>query len=56
MKEKIIMAIICILLVIVGFLLGCAYYNLPDVKYDVNRDGKVTLADATKVINYYIKK
>ena len=55
MKEKIIKIVICLLLVITGYLLGCAYYNLPKVKYDTNRDGKITLADATRVINFYVQ-
>lgn len=50
MKKKIIYGLI-------GFILGGAItnmiYNIPRIKYDTNRDGKITLNDAVKIINYY---
>lgn len=39
---------------ILGVLLMICIDNIPKFKYDVNNDGKVTPADAVKVINYYL--
>lgn len=49
---------------IISFLIGALvvfialvfYFKTPSVKYDVNNDGYVSLADATKIINYYLGK
>lgn len=46
--------------VLISFILGIAItiviYQIPKFKYDTNRDGKVTLNDAVKIINYYRDK
>ncbi len=46
--------------VLISFILGVAItiviYQIPRFKYDTNRDGKVTLNDAVKVIKYYTKE
>ena len=49
-----------IIYMLLGFLVGVLamiiIFNIPCVKYDTNRDGKITLNDAVKVINYYRDK
>lgn len=46
--------------IVLGFLIGVLVsiivFNIPCVKYDTNRDGKITLNDAVRVINYYRDK
>lgn len=46
--------------VLISFILGIAItiaiYQIPRFRYDTNRDGKVTLNDAVKIINYYRDK
>lgn len=45
---------------LISFILGIAIttmiYQIPRFRYDTNRDGKVTLNDAVKIINYYKEK
>lgn len=48
--KKIVYAVIGFIL---GVVLSSVIYNIPRIKYDTNRDGKVTLNDAVKIINYY---
>ena len=50
-KKKIILTFI--LGLSVGILFTALISMIPAIKYDVNRDGKVTLADAVKIVNYY---
>lgn len=49
-----------IIYMLLGFLVGVLamiiIFNIPCVKYDTNRDGKITLNDAVRVINYYKEK
>ncbi len=44
--------------ILIGLLIAVAIYKYdfikPEIRYDVNGDGKVTPADAVKVINYYL--
>ena len=46
--------------VLISFILGIAIitmiYQIPRFRYDTNRDGKITLNDAVKIINYYKEK
>ena len=53
MKKKIIYVAIGFIL---GVILSSIIYNIPRVRYDTNRDGKITLNDAVKTINYYVKR
>ena len=41
---------------LVGIIITNIIYQIPRIKYDTNRDGKITLNDAVKVINYYRDK
>ena len=50
MKKKIIYGVIGF---VIGVLISSVVYNIPRIKYDTNRDGKITLNDAVRVINYY---
>lgn len=38
----------------VGILFTTLISMIPAIRYDTNRDGKVTPYDAVKVINYYL--
>ena len=38
----------------IGIILTILITRIPSVRYDINNDGKVTLADAVKVVNYYL--
>lgn len=49
MKKNILVAILIIALV-------SLFWNVPRIKYDLNRDGKINTADIVKVTNYYLKK
>ncbi len=40
----------------IGIILTILITKIPSVRYDVNSDGEVTLADAVKVVDYYIDK
>ncbi len=40
----------------IGVLFTIGIYQIPRIKYDVNGDGDVTLADAVTIINYYVEK
>ena len=51
MKKKILNIIVAILIIIIVSL----FWNIPRIKYDNNYDGKITLIDAVKVVNYYTK-
>lgn len=51
MKNKIINIIGAILLIVITSI----FWNIPRIKYDVNRDGNITLADATETVQYYLK-
>ena len=48
MKKNIIAAIIIIILVSI-------FWNIPRIKYDVDRNGKITLKDGVQTTYYYIK-
>lgn len=52
MKKYIIGAIIGL---IIGSISMTIYFNIKQVKCDVNRDGKVTLVDAVIVLNEYLR-
>lgn len=49
MKKKIINILVAILIIVLVSL----FWNIPRIKYDNNRDGKVTFYDAVKVVQYY---
>lgn len=41
------------------FLLGLVFgylitINVPVLRYDLNNDGKINMADITKLVNYYL--
>ncbi len=40
----------------IGIILTILITRIPSVRYDINSDGKVTLADAVKIVNYYLEK
>ena len=44
--------------ILIGLVIAVAIYKYdlikPEIRYDVNGDGKVTPYDAVKVINYYL--
>jgi hypothetical protein len=48
--KKIRNILIAILIVIITSI----FWNIPRVRYDVNRDGKVGLADLIKLQKYYL--
>ena len=50
MKKKMINIIVTILLIVITSI----FWNIPRVRYDVNRDGKVGLADLIKLQKYYL--
>jgi uncharacterized membrane protein YwzB len=50
MKKKMINIIVAILLIVITSI----FWNIPRIKYDVNRDGKVSVADLIKLQKYYL--
>ena len=46
--------VIYILLFIIGFITGFIIADIPRIRYDLNNDGKVNVADITKLVNYYL--
>ena len=51
MKKKILNIIVALLIVAITSL----FWNIPRIKYDNNYNGKVSFADAVKVVQYYNK-
>lgn len=51
MKKKIINIIVAILLIVITSI----FWNIPRVRYDVNRDGKAGLMDMIEVQKYYME-
>jgi hypothetical protein len=50
MKKKIINILVAIIIIV----LVSIFWNIPRIKYDVNRDGKVSVADLIKLQKYYL--
>lgn len=50
MKDK---AVFILFGIIIGIVISLLIYAIPTIKYDVNSDGEVTLADAVKIVEYY---
>ena len=46
--------IINIIEIIIGIIFMIIFWNIPRIKYDVNRDGKVDTDDMLKVQEYYL--
>lgn len=44
-----------ILLIILAIIITSIFWNIPRIKYDVDRNGKITLKDAVEVAQYYLK-
>lgn len=51
MKRKVIVAVG---LVLIGFITGYLIANIPRLRYDLNNDGKVNVADVIKLNQYYL--
>lgn len=45
---------IYIIIFIIGLLMGLFIMNIPAIRYDLNYNGKVDIADFIKYKNYYI--
>lgn len=43
-------------LFLIGGIIGFAIANIPRIRYDLNNDGKINMADITKLVNYYLNK
>ena len=54
--NKVRKLIIIIGLPLIGFIIGYLIANIPKLRYDLNNDGKVNIADVTKLVNYYLNK
>ncbi len=53
MKDKVVFVLFGI---IIGIVISLLIYAIPTIRYDVNSDGKVTLGDAVKIVDYYTDK
>lgn len=51
MKKIVLYICLFITGIIIGFLIGL----IPRIRYDLNNDGKVNVADITKLVNYYLE-
>lgn len=51
MKKIVLYIILFIIGCIIGFLIGL----VPRLRYDLNNDGKVNVADIVKLVNYYLE-
>ena len=56
MKDKINEISKYIFIFVTGALFSLLICQIPKIRYDINNDGKVTMADAVKIVNYYIEK
>lgn len=54
--SKIKKLIIMFVLLLIGFIIGFIVADIPRLRYDLNNDGKVNMADIVKLVNYYLKK
>ena len=52
MKKIVLYAV----LFIIGFVIGYLIADIPRLRYDLNNDGKINVADITKLANYYLNK
>lgn len=41
-------------LFIIGFVIGYLIADIPRLRYDLNNDGKINIADVVKLVNYYL--
>ena len=47
---------IYITLVIIGVIIGVSIMNIPRIRYDLNYNGKVDIADFLRYYKYFINK
>lgn len=40
--------------IVLGFIIGIIIFNIPSIKYDLNNNGQIDIADLIKMNNYYI--
>ena len=40
--------------IIIGLIIGIVICNIPIIRYDLNGDGKVNVADEVKLVNYIV--
>ena len=52
MKNKIFIGFLSFL---IGVLIGIAISDIPRIKYDLNRNGKIDVGDIISFFNYYNK-
>lgn len=52
MKKIVLYICLFIIGIIIGFIIGL----IPRIRYDLNNDGKINVADITKLANYYLNK
>ena len=56
MKKELVRKISIYLgLFLIGFIIGYSIANIPKLRYDLNNDGKINMADVVKLVNYYVK-
>ena len=56
MKKELIRKISIYLgLFLIGFVIGYSIANIPKLRYDLNNDGKVNVADFIELKNYYFE-
>lgn len=56
MKKELVRKISIYLgLFLIGFVIGYAIANIPKLRYDLNNDGKVNVADMIELRNYYLE-
>ena len=48
--------VIYIILFIIGFIAGFSIMNIPKIRYDLNYNGKVDIADFLRYYKYFINK
>lgn len=53
--NKVRKIIILLGLPLIGFIIGFMVANIPRIRYDLNNDGKISMADVVKLVNYYVK-
>ena len=53
--DTVLIALLTFSIYLLGILLGLLISQSPKIKYDINGDGKVTLSDAVRIVNYYIE-
>lgn len=52
--KKYLKIIILVLIIAISFISGVIFTKLTNNKYDVNKDGKITPADATLILQKYV--